>query len=359
MHLAELGWTPFFKQHFQPFAEQHLIPVRITRQDKQSYQVRGEGDLHTALLPGALHQSLEGAERPVVGDWVAIAPLANEQKGIIRAVLPRTSSFSRKHAGTTTREQVIAANMDTVFLVNGLDGDFNLRRIERYVTQAWNSGAMPVVLLNKADLCEDVDAHVWEVEKVAMGVDVHALSARQNEGLDVLHRYVTSGKTVAFLGSSGVGKSTLVNYLLGEQRMKTSEVREDDSRGRHTTTHRELVFLPDGGMVIDTPGLRELQLWGDVESLQDTFTDIEDLATQCRFRDCAHETEPGCAVQAALETGELDPGRYSSYQKLRKELDYLARRQDEAGAYQQRQHVKKLTKYYKQVQQNNHKRREG
>jgi ribosome biogenesis GTPase len=352
--LQELGWAPFFARPFDELNQPHLVPARVARQDKNRYLTLGAGGAGSAILPGTM---LAGDERPAVGDWIAVEDQPGGAPAIVRSVLPRRSTFSRKAAGETTREQVIAANIDTVFLVNGLDGDFNLRRIERYATQAWNSGADPVILLNKADVCDDVEGRLVAVEAVAPGVSIHPISARDGLGLDALDPYLGPGRTVAFLGSSGVGKSTLVNHLLGREALQTGAVRADDSRGRHTTTHRELFQLPGGGLVIDTPGLRELQLWGDEEGLQGAFADIEALATRCRFRDCAHEQEPGCAVQAALDEGLLDPGRYGNYLKLRRELDYLARRQDESAAREERQRWKKIHKEYRNIAHHNPKRR--
>lgn len=234
----------------------------------------------------------------------------------------------RRVAGETTGEQVIAANVDTVFLMNGLDGDLNPRRLERYLTAAWESGAVPVVVLNKLDLADDRDARIAEVEALAMGTPVVAVSALERRGLEALAPWLEAGRTVALLGSSGVGKSTLVNALLNEERQATGPVREDDSRGRHTTTHRELVPLPGGAMLLDTPGMRELQLWGDEAGLEEAFADVAALATECRFRDCGHTGEPDCAVRAAVERGVLDEGRLASWHKLQRELRRLANRQD-------------------------------
>lgn len=356
MTLSDLGWTPFFSRQFDQLNQSHLIPARVIRHDRTRYLVHDTAQVRPALLPGTFRQAAQ-AERPVVGDWVAVERLPGEEQVVIRVLFERNTAFSRKQAGTTTEEQVIAANIDTLFIVSGLDGDFNLRRIERYVTQAWNSGAMPVILLNKADLCDDVEGRIVAVEAVAMGIAAHPISAEQASGLDALQPYLRTGHTIAFIGSSGVGKSTLLNALMGQDAAKTGGVREDDSRGRHTTTHRELHVLPEGGLIIDTPGMRELQLWTDEASLADAFSDIEDLASQCRFRDCTHTSEPGCAVLDALDTGSLDQGRYRSYQKQQKELAYLAMRQDEAATFERRKKDKALTKMYKQVILNNPKRR--
>ena len=357
MNLEDLGWQPFFSRALDDLAAPDLAPARVARQDRQRYLVFGEVGELVAEVSGKMREAAHTrVDFPAVGDWVAMAARPGEGAATIHAVLPRKSHFSRKVAGVTTEEQVVAANVDTVFLVSGLDHDFNLRRIERYVTLAWNSGATPVIVLNKADLCDDLDGRLVATEAVAMGIDILTVSAREDEGVDALRAYLGQGQTVAFLGSSGVGKSTLVNRLLGEDRMQTADVREDDSRGRHTTTFRELILVPGGGVMIDTPGMRELQLWADEESLHAAFADVEDLAAGCRFRDCAHDTEPGCAVREAVETGELDAGRFHSYLKLQRELARLVRRQTEAGRYEERQRDKAFGKLYKEVQKHNRKR---
>ena len=278
----------------------------------------------TASVPGRFRNAaVSRSEFPAVGDWVALELPPGTGKALMQAVLPRRSSFSR---GAGDGEQVIAANVDTLFLVTGLDDNYNVRRIERYVTLAWNSGANPVVILSKADLCPDFGERVAEVEASAMGVPVHAVAAPDGMGTDALEQYLEPGSTAAFVGSSGVGKSTLVNCLVGTRHMSTSQVRDHDSRGRHTTTHRELIRLPAGGLLIDTPGLRELGMWGTDQGLAETFADVEALIPNCRFADCQHQTEPGCAVQDAIGRGELDPGRLANYHKLRREFARVARK---------------------------------
>ncbi len=258
--------------------------------------------------------------------------------------MPRKSKFSRKTVGNKTEEQIVAANVDTVFLVSGLDGDFNPRRIERYLILAWESGANPVIVLNKSDLCNSLESCLAEVEAIALGVPIVVLSATNHQGLDALTSYLQPGQTVALLGSSGVGKSTITNQLQGEVVQAVQSVRQGDDRGKHTTTHRQLILLPTGGLIIDTPGMREIQIWAGEESLQETFADIETLAQECRFRDCQHHKEPGCAVQQALAEELLDYSRFLSYQKLQKELAYSARKQDQRAQLAEKERWKKIHK---------------
>ena len=323
------GWSPFFAEHFAPYALQGLVAGRICRDHQHLYRVYTEQGEAVASVAGRVRHRASGAgEFPVVGDWVALRLLPRERRAVIQAVLPRLSKFSRKVAGSVTEEQVVAANIDTIFLTQALDDDFNLRRIERYLLLAWESGARPVVILNKADLCDRVADLVRQVEEIAPGVPVHATSARLRQGFDQLSAYLEPGRTVALLGSSGVGKSTLINRLLGRDFLRTREVRSEHSRGRHTTTHRELVVLPSGALVIDTPGLRELQLWEVAGALESAFPDIEALAVGCHFRDCRHEGEPRCAVRQAVADGAFPSERLDSYLKLKVESRYLAERQD-------------------------------
>ena len=328
MSLHHLGWNAHFENLFVPHRSRGLEPARVSREDRGRYGILDERGARSAELAGRLrHEARTRAELPAVGDWVALRPGA-ASSGVIDAVLPRASAFTRKLAGETTEEQVVAANVDVVFLVSGLDADFNPRRIERYLAAAWESGAEPVVVLNKADLAHDLESRLAEVAAVAPGAAVVPLSALGGQGLETLEPWLRPGRTVALLGSSGVGKSTLVNALLGEARQETGGVREDDSRGRHTTTHRELVPLPGGAVLLDTPGMRELQLWGDESGLDGAFPEITELAERCRFRDCGHEGEPGCAVLGAVGDGTLGADRLESWRKLQRELRWLASRQD-------------------------------
>jgi ribosome biogenesis GTPase len=327
--LQALGWNDFFAQHFAPFSEEGFHVGRIALEHKHLYRIYTEHGELLGEIAGKMRYAAFGREDyPAVGDWVVISPRPEERKATIHAVLPRKSKFSRKAAGESVEEQIVATNVDTVFLVNALNHDFNLRRMERYLILAWESGANPVILLSKADLCDDVEQKVAEVESIAVGVPVHVISSEQNMGLDAVRPYLNEGTTVALLGSSGVGKSTLINRLYGGDKQKVKEVREGDDRGRHTTTHRELICLPQGGLIIDTPGMRELQMWEADEGFRDAFDDIESLASGCRYRDCTHGKEPGCAIKAALKDGILSRARYDNYQKLQRELAYLARKED-------------------------------
>jgi ribosome biogenesis GTPase len=327
--LRSFGWTARLEAAFEPHRGTGLDPARIAREDRARYRVLTRHGERGAEVAGRFrHAARARADFPAVGDWVAVRTGDDDGPCVIEALLPRSSAFTRKAAGDVTEEQVIAANVDSVFLVSGLDAELNPRRIERYLAAAWESGATPVVVLNKADVVDDPGSCVAEIERVAPGVPVVAVSARSGARLESLRPWLLPGSTVALLGSSGVGKSTLVNALLGEARQDTGAIREDDSRGRHTTTHRELIPLPGGAVLLDTPGMRELQLWADDSTLAGAFPDIEALAGACRFRDCRHDSEPGCAVRAADADGELAPGRLESWRKLQRELRWLARKQD-------------------------------
>jgi len=341
--LEDLGWAPFFEQHFENLKEADWQPARVIREDRERYQVLAADGEYAAEITGRLrHQAQSRADFPAVGDWVALAPRPGERAGSIHAVLPRLTCFSRKAAGEEIVEQVLAANVDIALLVSALDHDFNPRRIERYLLAATDSGANAVIVLNKADCCSDVPAAIRAVEALARQTPIHVVSAKTGAGLAELRPYVGRGQTAVLLGSSGVGKSTLLNALLDEDRQRTTEVREHDQRGRHTTSHRELFHLPGGGILMDVPGLRELTLWGGAEQISATFEDVEALASSCRFGDCQHQQEPGCAVRAALENGTLDAGRLENYRKLQRELAHLERAQDLRAREAERQRWKQI-----------------
>jgi ribosome biogenesis GTPase len=321
------GWSPALQHEFLSFAAHGFSPGRVIVQQRGAWRlVTPHGEV-TAELSGRFVRDAGAGGHPVAGDWVVADVRPEEGAAIIRQLLPRRTAFVRRAAGGETA-QVAAANVDVAFLVASLNADLNLRRLERYLALAYESGAEPVVVLTKSDLCADVAAAVAEVEAVALAAPVLTVSAYSGEGLDAVAARLTPGHTAVLLGSSGAGKSTLVNALAGRELMATQDIREDDARGRHTTTHRELVLLPSGGLVLDTPGMRELGLWDADGGLATAFADVERYAEACRFTDCRHRTEPGCAVRAALESGELPAERVASFDKLQRELAHLRRKED-------------------------------
>ncbi len=338
--IEDFGWSSALGQEFAPHAAQGLVPGRVVVQRRGHYVVAtDQGEVIARLSGRFVHEAAEG-EHPAVGDWVALAESgADAGSGpeggtVIHAVMPRRTAFTRKAADSIQSVQVVAANVDLALLVAAMNGDFNARRLERYLASAWQSGAAPVVVLTKLDLAADPAAAAAvraEAEAVAVGVPVIAVSAVSGEGLDDLRAFLKPGETSVLLGSSGAGKSTLVNALVGAQVMSTGAIRESDARGRHTTTHRELLRLPGGALALDTPGMRELGLVGADDGVGAAFDDIAALAAACRFGDCGHTNEPGCAVRAALEAGTLDPERWKSFRKLTRELAFHERKEDHAA----------------------------
>ena len=341
--LTTLGWSEFFEVNFNAYGEQGYTCGRVALEHKNLFRVYTQHGEVLAEISGKLrHEALSRSDLPAVGDWVVLRARPERGRVTIHAVLPRRTSFARKIAGSRTEEQIVGANVDTLFLLTSLNHDFSLRRIERYLIIARESGANPVIILSKSDLCDRVAGPINEMQAVARGVPVHAISVVTASGLQDIAHYFKRGQTVALLGSSGVGKSTLINYLAGVDHLKVQTVREHDDRGRHTTTHRELVLLPTGGLVLDTPGMRELQLWdGDLQSV---FDGIEALAGRCFFGDCQHQDEPRCVVREALVAGTIDAERYQSYEKLQKELKYQARRRDKLSEIEERKKWKKLSR---------------
>ena len=331
----DLGWDDGWAAAFAPWAARpDTLAARVGIEYNHIYRLLAEGGELEAVAAGRLkHLAANRSQMPAVGDWVAVRKRPGEDRAAIVAVLPRRSRFSRGSAGQVADEQVVAANVDTVFIVMALDRDFNLRRLERYLLLARESGAAPVILLTKPDLSAEVEAQAVSVAALAGSAPVHVLSPRAGQGLDQVSAYLGPGRTAALLGSSGVGKSTIINRLAGDELQRTREVREADSRGRHTTTHRELVLLPGRGLIIDTPGMRELQLWDVDGSVRETFDDIEALAGGCHFTNCRHRNEPRCAVKAAVAAGALAASRLDSYLKLQGELGAL---KDQLKGYRNR-----------------------
>jgi ribosome biogenesis GTPase len=344
--LESLGWDARRDEAFALHALSGYVPGRVTSAAREAIRARTEsGDVSVVVQRGFRRDASTTADYPAVGDWLALEPVADGQVAL-RAVLPRTSRFVRGEArgGGEVYEQVLAANVDTVIIVAALDGDLNIRRLERYLALAWASAADPVVLLNKSDLCDDVPTRMGEVRAIASGAPVLVASALRAQGLEALDGWLGRGRTVVLLGSSGVGKSTITNQLLGEQRQAVRDVRADDSRGRHTTTARELFQLPGGGLLIDTPGMRSMGLWDADDGLERAFTDIDALARGCRFGDCAHEVEPGCAVLAAIASGTLPADRLRARRKLQRELGIVTLQSDARARHAEARRWGKITR---------------
>ncbi|MBS4539530.1 ribosome small subunit-dependent GTPase A [Clostridium sp. D2Q-11] len=347
MSLINLGWNDFFQDYYNSYGDDNLTVGRISAEYRNHYEVITEIGEIKGEISGKLRYTIETkSDFPVVGDWVVINRLDNNF-AIINDVLPRKSMFKRKAPGNKIEEQILASNIDYIFIVTSLNQNYNLRRIERYVTISWESGAIPVVILSKSDLCDDKENKIIEVENIAPGVDIHAISAMTGKGVENLSKYVKEGNTICLLGSSGVGKSTLVNRLIGEDTMDTGDIRLDDGRGKHTTTHRQMMNIPEGGLIIDTPGIREIALWDGDNGIEEAFKDLEILSNKCKFTDCKHESEPGCAITQAINNGSLAKERLDSYKKLQRELRYIERKQNRKLQLEEKKKNKSLNKYIK------------
>lgn len=353
LDLAQLGWDEGFAAAFEPHGEAGLRAGRIAIEHRGGYLLASEDGEVPARVSGRFRHAAGGrGTYPAVGDWVAYQTGREGGPALIHHLLPRRTVFSRKAAGRQVEQQIIAANVDLVLIVSSLRTEVNPRRIERALVLAWESGADPIILLSQADLCPDPEEARRAVEGVAVGVPIHVISSLTGQGLEDLPGYFRPNRTGVLLGTSGAGKSTLINRLTGRETLRTQEVR-DDGKGRHTTTHRELIPLPGGGLIIDTPGLREIQLWEGAEGpdgVADTFDDVEDLAARCRFADCRHEAEPGCAVLAAVAEGRLAADRLASYHKLQRELRHLEARQDQRAQIEGKQQVKAVMRGMKAFQ---------
>jgi ribosome biogenesis GTPase len=342
MQLDKLGWAEPFKTAFETRSEITWIAGRVASSQREHVRLWTEAGILPAAISGKLRHTAGENELPVVGDW-ALASLDNTgERALVHAILPRRSTLARKRPERSSEPQLMAANVDVVFVVSAMNLDFSPRRIERALALIWEGGAQPVVLLTKLETCEDPEPYLEEARAVALGVPVHAMSAYSGEGLSSLRDYLVPGRTIALIGSSGVGKSTLVNWCLGEQLVVTSEARADDDKGRHTTTARELFLLPDGGLLIDTPGMRELGLIEASAGVEAVFDDVERLVSNCRFADCQHRNEPGCTVQRALQEGDLAPERYAAYEKLQRELAHEHRRRDERARLDHQREVRRV-----------------
>jgi len=337
MSLRALGWCRFFEEAFAARTEKGWLAARVAVQHRGGFEIWTADEVWPADVSGRFrHQARKPSDYPAVGDWVVVEPVEGEGKGIIHAVLPRRSRFSRTTAGSATDEQLIATNLDEVFVVESLGANPNVRRIERFLTLVRDNGIVPVVLLTKSDLCADVEAALERVTAVCGDATVLAVSCLDRRGITAVRKRLGRGETAALLGPSGVGKSTLINTIAKEESQAVQEVRASDQKGRHTTTSREMVFLPGGGVIIDTPGLRELQLWEGGGGLDATFADVEEMAASCRFSDCRHQNEPGCAVRQAIAEGRMDAGRLTAYHKLGEEIAQFNRRRENRAQAEER-----------------------
>ncbi len=345
-----VGWNSHFEKEFDDYAAKGFEAGRVIVENRNSYMLYTKHGEVSAEVSGRLLFTAESSsELPKVGDWVVITLFDTEEKAIIHNILKRKTKFSRNVAGKKTDEQIIATNIDVIFIVQGLDDNFNLKRLERTLVMVYESGAKPVVILNKADLCENLEDKIREVETANADVAVMAMSAKTSFGIEALNKIIKTDLTFAFVGSSGVGKSTLINQIIGQEIQKTCEVRQNDSRGRHITSKRELFVLPQGGCLIDTPGMRELQLWNADEGLSEAFADIEGMAVKCHFSDCSHTQEIKCAVLEAVDNGTLTDARYQSYIKLQKELGFLEGKQNTNSYLERKKKGKELQRLIKEV----------
>lgn len=342
--LKQYGWDDFFDAQMEKFSKEGYSVGRVAIENKSNFILYTEfGELTAGLSGKFKFNASSESDYPGVGDWVVIKPMIEESKAVIEFVLERKNKFSRKVPGMTTEEQIIAANIDTIFIISSLNQDINLRRIERYLTLAFENNIPSALILSKSDVCDDVREKLTEVESIAGESEIYVISALENKGTDELKKYFSDNRTVAVVGSSGVGKSTLINCLSGSDDMEVSDISLYKDRGRHTTSHRELIILPGGGLIIDTPGMREIQVWEGSDGMSETFTDVEQYFSECKFTDCKHETEPGCAIIKAIENGELDEKRYKNYVKMQKEVKHFENMNNQKAKLAEKRKWKKVS----------------
>ncbi len=345
MSLESLGWTPFFEKQRQELNQPDWIVARVVNEERNLYRLETGSEDYWGEVSGQFRYAAKRRiEYPAVGDFVACVPQSGVDRAIIHHLFKRSSCLKRKMISNENEEQVLASNVETVFITTSANSDLNARRIERYLTLAWNSGAKPVILLTKADLAEDLEESLKLLRTVSQGAAIHPISTLDETGLEVMSQYFTGNKTAVLLGSSGVGKTTLVNYLLGYDALDTQEIRESDERGRHTTTSRDLIHLPDGGMLIDTPGMKEMGLLDQEDAVGELFEDVEALILQCKFSNCEHETETGCRIKSAIESGELDKGRMENYYKLQREIQFQKNKLDRNAANLAKKGIRKISR---------------
>jgi len=344
VNLSLFGWDDFFENQLTKYSGDELLAGRVAIENKSNYLLYTEYGEYSGELSGKFYYNAESrGGLPAVGDWVIFKPVHNEKKAVIENVLTRKNKFSRKVVLEKTNEQIIAANIDYLFIVTSFNLEFNLKRIERYLTMAYDNELKPVIILSKEDLCEDPSGIISDVRSISGEIEIHPVSAIENKGLDKLRKYLEGNRTAAVVGSSGVGKSTLINVLTGTDNIPVNEIGDYKDKGKHTTTKREMILLPEGGIIIDTPGMREIQIWEGSDGLSDSFKDVEEYFTQCKFSDCKHDTEPGCAVKKAINSGALDADRFDNYLKLQKEIKWFEIRKEKKAKSDESKKWKKVS----------------